>query len=74
MAPTVTGPAQAGDTVEVVGHRVGEAARHGRILEVLGEPGRLHYRVAWDDGHESVLYPGADVRVKRARKRRSATA
>ena len=72
MASTVTQPARAGDVVEVVGHRVGEAVRHGTIAEVLGEPGHVHYRVAWDDGHESMLYPSADVRVT-PQPRRGAT-
>ncbi len=58
-------PANAGDMVEVVGHKVGESARHGRIVEVLGEPGHVHYRVAWEDGRESVLYPGDDLRITR---------
>ena len=56
-------PANAGDMVEVVGHKVGESARHGRIVEVLGEQGHVHYRVAWEDGRESVLYPGDDLHI-----------
>jgi hypothetical protein len=56
-------PVNAGDTVEVTGHKVGESSRHGRIVEVLGEPGHAHYRVAWEDGRESVLYPGSDVHI-----------
>jgi len=56
-------PANAGDMVEVVGHKVGESARHGRIVEVLGEPGHVHYHVAWEDGRESVLYPGDDLHI-----------
>jgi hypothetical protein len=55
--------ANAGDMVEVVGHKVGEGARHGRIVEVLGEAGHVHYRVAWEDGRESVLYPGDDLHI-----------
>jgi len=61
MTDAPTQPADVGDLVEVVGHKVGESARHGRIVEILGEPGHVHYRVAWDDGRESVLYPGSDV-------------
>jgi hypothetical protein len=68
MASTLPKPAKAGDAVEVVGHRVGEAVRHGSIVEVLGAPDGIHYRIAWEDGHESVLYPSADVRVVPARK------
>ena len=73
MAATVTQPPQAGDAVEVAGHRVGEGVRRGTILEVLGEESRPHYRVAWEDGHETMLYPSADVRVTRKRSRKRAT-
>jgi len=70
MPSTLTKPARIGDTVEVVGHHVGEARRLGTIVEILGEPARPHYRIAWEDGHETVLYPGADVRVKPAKRKR----
>jgi hypothetical protein len=63
MPGTSTKPVAAGDAVEVTGHKVGDAVRHGRIVEVLGEPDHLHYRIAWEDGHESVLYPSSDLRI-----------
>lgn len=53
-----------GDRVVVEGHRVGEGARHGEIIEVLGEPGRERCRVRWGDGNETLVYPGADIRVE----------
>ena len=60
-----------GDVVVVTGHRVGEPERTGEILEVLGEPGHRRYRVRWDDGHESIFYPGSDATVRhRARARK----
>jgi hypothetical protein len=74
MPSTSTTPVSAGDAVEVVGHKVGESARHGTIVEVLGEPGHVHYRVAWDDGRESVLYPGSDVRIARVAPKPSSKA
>ena len=52
------------DVIEVTGRRVGDVPRTGEIIEVLGEPGRPHYRVHWDDGHESVFYPGAGTHVR----------
>ena len=66
--PTKTRP---GDVVEVFGHRVGD----GEILEVLGPEAHPHYRVRWEDGRVSLLYPGADVLVKHQRRpsRRAAT-
>ena len=60
--------AQTGDIVAVSGHRVGEAERTAEILEVLGEAAHEHYRVRWDDGHESVFYPGSDAGVRPARR------
>ena len=53
-----------GDVVEITGHRVGEASRTGEILEVIGEPGQTHYRVRWEDGHESIVYPSSDTVVR----------
>ncbi len=60
--------AETGDILVIAGHRVGEAERAGEILDVLGEAGHRHYRVRWDDGHESVFYPGNDATVRPARK------
>ena len=53
-----------GDVLVIHGHRVGEKARKGEILEVLGEPGHEHYRVNWDDGRESVFYPSNDAVIE----------
>lgn len=50
--------ASVGDTVEVSGRRVGDPGRRGEILAVLDGDERAHYRVRWEDGHETVLYPG----------------
>jgi hypothetical protein len=30
---------------------------------VMGQGEREHYRVRWQDGHESVYFPGPDARV-----------
>lgn len=55
---------QAGDVVEITGHRVGETRRTGEILEVIGEPGQEHFRVRWEDGHESSFYPSSDAVIR----------
>jgi rRNA processing protein Gar1 len=57
-----------GDVVVVSGHRVGDHERLGHILEVLGEADHAHYRVRWDDGTESIFYPGSDATIRRSRK------
>ena len=61
-----------GDLVEVSGRRVGDRARSGEILEVLGNAEHPHFVVRWDDGHESVFYPGeaTTIRTKPTRSRR----
>lgn len=51
------------DVIEVSGRRVGDVARTGEILEVLGSPGHPHFRIRWDDEHESLFYPGSDTSV-----------
>ena len=50
--------------IEIAARSVGERPRRGEILETLGDPGAPHYRVLWDDGHESVVYPHAGTRIK----------
>jgi Domain of unknown function (DUF1918) len=37
--------------------------RHGEVLEVLGSGDEEHYRVRWDDGHDSLYFPGPDAGV-----------
>ncbi len=51
--------------MEVTGHRVGETQRTGTVLEVLGTAQHPHYRVRWEDEHESLFFPGSDVLVRR---------
>ena len=48
-----------GDRVVVDSERVGQAAREGEILEVLSTASEVHYRVRWQDGHESYFFPSA---------------
>jgi hypothetical protein len=62
--------AKPGDVVVVHGHTTGEAARSGVILEVLGDPGHAHFRVRWDEEHESLYWPGSDASIRPARRRR----
>ena len=71
MEALMTGKPRPGDHVEIVGHRVGDAPRSGEILEVLGPESRPHFRVSWEDGHVSLLFPGADVAIASGAPRRS---
>jgi hypothetical protein len=56
--------AKPGDVIEVEGRAVGMPGRSGEILEVLGEADHPHFRVRWEDGHESIFYPSSDARVR----------
>jgi hypothetical protein len=55
---------EAGDVVVVSAHRVGEPERVAEILEVLGDASRPHFRVRWEDGRETLFYPGSDAIVR----------
>ena len=51
-----------GDWIEPHGVH-GQASRRGEIIEVLGREGHEHYRVRWDEQHESIVYPADGVIV-----------
>ena len=71
MVKTVQGsPVEVGDLIEITGHSVGDAPRNGEILEVLGEPGHEHFRVRWEDGHESINFPAEDAVISHPKARR----
>jgi hypothetical protein len=56
--------AQIGDRLVVKGHTVGEAERHGEVIEVHGEDGSPPFLVKWDNGHEGLVFPGSDMTVE----------
>ena len=58
--------AQQGDHVTVPGRHVGDGERHGEVLEVRGPHGEPPYLVRWDDGHEALVCPGPELRVRTA--------
>jgi Domain of unknown function (DUF1918) len=42
----------------------GQPRREGEVLEVVpDEDDREHYRVRWNDGHESIYFPSSDCRL-----------
>ncbi len=56
--------AKTGDRIVVDSAHVGQPSRQGEIVEVVpGAGGDEHYRVRWDDGHESIYFPSTDCRV-----------
>lgn len=48
-----------GDAIVVDNMELGHPPRRGEVLEVLGSGDTQHYRVRWDDGHESLFYPSS---------------
>jgi Domain of unknown function (DUF1918) len=70
----VTG--KVGDRISVDGKK--GAAREGQILEIIPSPWGDHYRVRWNDGHESDIRPaGGSARITPAappKKRKGASA
>lgn len=57
--------ANIGDRLHVHGHTVGEVDHEGEIVEVHGRDGTPPYLVRFDDGHESLVFPGPDATVER---------
>ena len=55
---------KAGARVEVESESTERAPRMGVIEEVLREAPSPRYRIRWDDGHESIFYPGSDAHVQ----------
>jgi Domain of unknown function (DUF1918) len=56
--------AKTGDRIVVESAHVGQPRREGEVLEVVpGESELEHYRVRWNDGHESIYFPSSDCRV-----------
>jgi hypothetical protein len=52
-----------GDRLVVESERAGQPDREGEIVEVLEGAAEVHYRVRWQDGHESVFFPTAGCAV-----------
>lgn len=55
--------AKVGDRVVTEGVHVDSPRREGRVVDVTGQDGAPPYRVRWNDGHESLWFPGPDSRV-----------
>lgn len=51
--------AKVGDRLILETERLGEHPREGVVLEVLGKRSAVHYRVRWEDDHESFYFPSA---------------
>ena len=58
--------AEVGDHIVIESATLDTPRRHGEVIEVIGRADSQHYRVRWQDGHESVFVPGPDARVTAA--------
>jgi hypothetical protein len=55
--------AQVGDRIIVESNKVGGSRKAGEVREVIEGAGGKHYRVRWEDGHESIVFPSSDASV-----------
>ena len=53
-----------GDRLHVHGRTVGLPDRIGKIVEVRGDDGTPPYVVRFEDGHESLMFPGPDAVIE----------
>ncbi|MFT2817306.1 DUF1918 domain-containing protein [Leifsonia sp. A12D58] len=56
--------AHTGDRIIIRGKTVETPDRHGTILEVRGDDGNPPYLVKFEDGHETIVYPGSDFLIE----------
>ncbi|WP_340377339.1 DUF1918 domain-containing protein [Streptomyces sp. SS7] len=50
--------AQVGDVMRFTGRKAGDPEHHATVVEVMGRNGEPPYRLRYDDGHESEIFPG----------------
>ncbi|MGO7983322.1 DUF1918 domain-containing protein, partial [Rhizobium johnstonii] len=58
--------AEVGQRLVIHGKVVGGEERHGEIIEVRGDGGEPPYLVRFDDGHETLVFPGPDCSLEHA--------
>ena len=58
--------ASVGDTLVIHANHTGEPDRSAEVLEVRGSDGGPPFLVRYDDGHEALVFPGADTVVRHA--------
>ncbi len=55
--------AHVGDRIIIESNKVGSGRKSGEVREVIDGAGGKHYRVGWEDGHESIVFPSSDAAV-----------
>ncbi|MGH3386990.1 MAG: DUF1918 domain-containing protein [Nocardioidaceae bacterium] len=56
--------AAVGDRLQVHSRVVGQRDQTAEIIEIRGADGAPPYFVRYEDGHEALVYPGADASVE----------
>ncbi|WP_081882112.1 DUF1918 domain-containing protein [Cryobacterium sp. MLB-32] len=59
--------ASQGDRIIIRGKTVEAPDRHGEVTEIRGTDGGPPYLVRFDDGHETMVFPGPDFVVDHSR-------
>ncbi len=55
--------AKTGDRLLIESSTAEQHRRQGEIVDVRGGDGAPPFVVRWDDGHEGLVFPGADAHV-----------
>jgi uncharacterized protein DUF1918 len=55
--------AEVGDQLVIESRTVDAPRKVGEVLEVHGTDGAPPYVVRWSDGHEGLMFPGADAHI-----------
>jgi hypothetical protein len=58
--------AAVGDQIEIMSATLDSPRRRGEVVEVIGTEEAQHYRVRWQDGHESLYFPGPDAHLSQS--------
>lgn len=53
-----------GDRILIRGKTVETPDRHGEIMEVRGDEGGPPYLVRFENGHETIVFPGSDFVIE----------
>ena len=62
--------AQIGDRITIDSNRVGGGQRRGEVVDIIAGAAGIHYRVRWDDGHETTFFPSSDATVEQGQSSR----
>ncbi|MFE4579515.1 DUF1918 domain-containing protein [Streptomyces chartreusis] len=61
--------AQVGDVLRFAGRRVGMSEHRAVVTDVLGADGQPPYRVQYEDGHQTEIFPGPGCTVEPSKTR-----